>query len=409
VKHGCHPYVGHSHKQNMNARSHRKAHPGARHVSAGLPTCLLAALSSLCLTTVGPAKAQSQPAVGRIWGSDVTVTGATTRISGRAAGMPVLSGDVVTVHSGDGRMDLTEGGTIGICGPAQFTMLESEGAITAALQFGRLHVLVDGIAPFSIYTPFFQVTPLSIDSGPRDATVGLDPSGRFCVRATHGGVSLNQQLTGESLTVPEPREIFLDGGSIKPLRKVAAACSCEGALVQAPPSSPSLNPPQQSSPAAGTGDLPPAVSPTAPAKVIKPQANKTAKPKPEESKTQTDEGPSGSASPSEKVSREFGVPGQEQSFTSGVASTSAAPPPEWRVLMPPLTFDAKSPARQPDPPVASVILVRDVHVHPEVLFHGRVSAAEVKQQEKPRIAPASPIPVKEGFWWKLKHLFTSSS
>jgi hypothetical protein len=402
----------------MNSRSHSTPlRRGAHRAAALLPAYLLAALWLLCLAKVGPAEAQSQPAVGRIWGSDVTVTGATTRSSGRASGVPVFSGDVVTVHSGDGRMDLTDGAAIGICGPAQFTMLESEGAITAALQFGRLHVLVSGTTPFSVYTPFFQVTPLSIDSGTRDATVGLDPSGRFCVRATRGGVSLNQQLTGESLTVPEPREIFLEGGSIKPLRQATAACSCDVAIAQVPPASSFPNLPQQPSGAASStpnpaaGASPPVASPAAPAQPAKPQANKSARPKPEASNTQSDESGSASRPPSEEeVSREVGVPGEQQSSPSGVASTSAAtPPPEWRALLPPLTFDAKSPAAPPDPPVASVFLAREVHVHAEVLFHGRVTTAEVKQQEKTHIAPASPVPVRVGFWSKLKHLFNSSS
>jgi hypothetical protein len=413
MRHGFGLYDIRSRRQNMNSRSHCK--PPRRDV-ARLLACLLAALWILCLAMVGPAEAQSQPAVGRIWGSDVTVTGVTTRSSGRAAGVPVLSGDVVTVHSGDGRMDLTDSGTIGICGPAQFTMLESEGAATIALQFGRLHVLVSSTAPFSIYTPFFQVALQSIESGLRNATIGLDPSGRFCVRATRGGILLNQQLTGESLTVPEPREIFLEGGSIRPLRKVAAACSCDVTIVQAPPSSPSPNSPQlpnpttSSTPNPGAGNSPPTVSPAVPPQLAKPQAHKTANQKPEVPNTQNDEGRSGTTRPSEGVSREFGVPGQQQSSTFSVASTPVtAPPPEWRVLMPPLTFDAKSPAQSPDSLVARVLLVREVRVRPEVLFHGRVTTAETKQQEKIHVAPASPVPAKEGFWSRLKHLLTSSS
>jgi hypothetical protein len=403
----------------MNYRSHSTPlRRGAPRAAALLPAYLLAVFWLLSLAKVGPAEAQSQAAVGRIWGSDVTVTGTTTRSSGRASGVPVLSGDVVTVHSGDGRIDLTNGAAIGICGPAQFTMLESDGAITAALQFGRLHILVSGTTPFSVYTPFFQVTPLSIDSGPRDTTVGLDPSGRFCVRATRGGVSLNQQLTGESVTVPQPREIFLEGGSIKPLRKVGAACSCDVAIAQAPQSSSFPNPSQQPipapsstpNPAAGTGASPPASAPGTPGQPAKPQANKTGKPRPEVSNTQSDELGSGSRPPGEEVAREFGVPNQQPSSPFSAASTfTAAPPAEWRVLMPPLTFDAKSPTPPSDPPIASVLLVREVRIQPEVLFHGHVSTAELEQQEKIHIAPASPVPVKEGFWSKLKHLFTSRS
>ncbi len=272
---------------NFRARSSKRA--GQPLLSAfRLPgwhaALLLASLYCLSLALPRPAPAQARQSIGRIWGEDVTVSSSTSLVSGRAAGVPILSGDVITVHSGEARMVLTAGGQIGVCGPAQFTLLESDGAITAALQFGRLHVILSSTTPFTVYTPFFQVTPQSLENGPRDSTIGLDPSGRFCARATHGGISLNQQLTGDSLTVPEPQEVFLDGGSVKPLRTVAASCTCDASSVPLPAAAlaPSHPPPPipvalpKSAPAPKT--ITPAAAASPAAKPAAPNASQQAAP-----------------------------------------------------------------------------------------------------------------------------------
>src|SRR4029077_19410949 len=86
----------------------------------------------------------------------------------------VSNGSVGTVHSGLARMMLLAGGEIEICGPAKFTLLQSSGAITLALNFGRVHVLLPVTTALRIFTPTIVATPLEIRGTRRDVTIGLD-------------------------------------------------------------------------------------------------------------------------------------------------------------------------------------------------------------------------------------------
>src|SRR5580704_6577958 len=84
-------------------------------------------------------RAQESPAagtVGRVEGNDISVDGGISAglgIANTTPGMLVANGSVVTVHSGQARMILTAGGQLDICGPAKLTVLQSNGAITVAL------------------------------------------------------------------------------------------------------------------------------------------------------------------------------------------------------------------------------------------------------------------------------------
>ena len=92
---------------------------------------LVAAFACLAL----PLCAQGPPgAMARVMGKDVTVENGPGSAS--AAGLPgfwVANGSTITVHSGQARLSLVDGGDVYICGPAKMTYLESNGAITLAL------------------------------------------------------------------------------------------------------------------------------------------------------------------------------------------------------------------------------------------------------------------------------------
>jgi hypothetical protein len=53
------------------------------------------------------------------------------------------SGSDIRVKSGQARIDLVEGGTIAICGPAHVSLLKSGGSLTIALDSGVVHVHID--------------------------------------------------------------------------------------------------------------------------------------------------------------------------------------------------------------------------------------------------------------------------
>ena len=135
---------------------------------------LLAGIALLCPLVV---RAQDAPqgAVGRVQGRDISVesgtaAGNTTSIA--AASIYVMSGSIVTVHSGNGRMTLFGGGEVEICGPAKFTVLRSGDDITLALNFGRLRVQLPETSTLRIFTPTIIGTPLGISGAARDVTVG---------------------------------------------------------------------------------------------------------------------------------------------------------------------------------------------------------------------------------------------
>jgi hypothetical protein len=168
-------------------------------------------------------------AIGRIQGADVTVEGG-TRGSVAAADSPaslyVSNGSTVTVHSGKARLALDGGGVLDICGPAKFTMLTSGSEITIALNFGRLHVELPANTSLKIFSPTLIATPIDINGGSRDVTVGLDLNDSVCVLATSGAIQLEQQFTGEKLIVPQAGQFFLNGGKLLPVAGKPGSCGC---------------------------------------------------------------------------------------------------------------------------------------------------------------------------------------
>jgi hypothetical protein len=267
--------------------------------------------------------AQDLPVIiGRIEGDDLVVKTTTHEGVEIDAGPTVVaSGSDVTLRSGNALLLLDAGGEISICGPAHLTLLKSAGAVTLALDYGRVHASLDSPETLTIYTPMIVATPIAISGAHRDTTLGLDQNGEMCILTAHGAMRVEPQFSGQNLIVPQGGMASLVSGQIAPLRGDASSCSCDfprASVEHARPSS---------------------------SREISALAHPL---QPEQKKPD--------------------------------ASTPAAPvqEPVYTVLMPPLRFDASSPTPPPDPSPETILLVREVRVHPSIVFHGHVNPAPVQ-------------------------------
>jgi hypothetical protein len=369
-------------------------HPSQR----GLTPWRLLALSILlfCFT---PARAQDAPpgTIGRVEGKDISVEGAAAAGGGNATTAPsiyVSNGSVVTVHSGLARMVLVAGGEIEICGPAKFTLLQSSGAITLALNFGRVHVLLPVTTTLRIFTPTIVATPLEIRGARRDVTIGLDLSDSLCVLATSGALRLEQQFTGEILDVPQLGEFFLAAGKLSPVAGTPGSCRCEELQARSAPA-----------PAITDVVIAPMLEPAPP-----PAAAPAAQPDPAP--------PAAEAAPEPLVTLSVLANANEAHPVAPPQNHAAPDPPaisipEFKIVMPPLTFSANSPEPPPDPTPDLIMLVRVARAEPQWQFTGHVEAPHLKEvaQRTPAPMEAQPARAKKvekekgGFWAKLKRAF----
>jgi len=300
-----------------------------------------ALLAAFVIAWAAPLAGQTTQPVGQLEGGDVAVRGPSTTLRQDGRNVTVLfGGSEVTVRSGYARILLTEGGEIGVCGPAQFSLLKSGGSLTIALSSGRLHARVDAALPFSFYTPLLVAAPLAIGRGAREAVFGIETSGAACVLAARGAVRLEQQFTGHTLVVPERAEVVLTDGQLDSLREARGICRCDAPIASAP--APAA--PRQPDVAVATAKAAP--------------ENKDSEKKPEPK-----------------------PPAREE--------------PVWKVVMPPLTFDAAAASPPPEPSPETILLVREVRVRPSVIFTGRVEppapkAERAKAEPKPETPSAAP-------------------
>ncbi len=306
-------------------------------------------------------RAQGSPeTIGVIEGPDIAVKGAVSVEVQEGRSFTVLaSGSDITVRAGQARIALVEGGELGICGPAHLSLLKSGGAVTVALDYGRVHARLDASAPVTIYTPLIVATPTAIGSAPRDATVGLEPGGAMCVLAARGALRVEQQLTAETLLVPQSGELMLVGGQLGSLRGAAGGCQCE---ISSTPvfTIPPPRPPQTGLLAAAQPVSAKPAPPPAPKEPAKPEMT------PEEAIKDLPR----------VEGRASGPPAREE--------------PIYKVMMPPLSFDASKPAPPPDPSPETIRLVRQVRVRPAVWFRGHVEEAPAP----PPAAKPAPPPVQ---------------
>lgn len=280
------------------------------------------------------ARADNPPSdtVGAIEGAAISVQGPMSVDETNGQIKTILrSGSEVQVKSGQAHIDLPEGGNITICGPSHFSVLKSGNALTIALDSGTIHAHIEGQLTLTVYTAQIQAHAVSIGNGAQDMLVGLDASGTMCIHPSRGAVRIEQQLTGQSLLIPQSGEVSLSNGQLETLHNSTGQCACELQLSAKPP----------------------------------------------EISTQV----SALASTEELKQR------SEAKATDPPAKTPAAPKEEpiYQVFMPPLKYDANAKVQQDYDPNL-IVLVRRARVRPTLIFQGKVEGDPVVAQA------ASPAP-----------------
>jgi hypothetical protein len=312
-----------------------------------LLVALPAILAVLTLRGSGISAQDFPASIGRIEGDDLEVV--TTTPSGverNAAPTVVASGSDVTLRSGHALLLLDAGGEVSVCGPAHFKVIKSSGAVTLALDYGRVHPSLESRDAFSIYTPTIVATPIAISNGRRDMTLGLDQGGDMCVLTSRGAMRVEPQFSDQSMIVPQGGTVSLAGGQIQSLQADPSACSCEFQRA-------AMERPQALQPVAAP-PVPPASPP--PSRTVA----ALSRPLPPERKTPKDSPPP--------------------------SATEAEP--VYTILMPPLSFNANSPDPPPGPDPETIMLVREVRLRPAVVFRGHVNPAPAQA-----LATSAPPPV----------------
>jgi len=298
--------------------------------------------------------------VGAIDGDTIAVTGpmSVEVVHGQVKTI-LRSGSDVRVKAGQARIELAEGGSLTICGPAHFSVLKTGKSLTVALDTGTIRAQMDTGLAITFYTPQIQARPIAIGNGVEDALVGLDTNGSMCIRANSGAVRVEQQLTGQSLLVPQSGDISLANGQLESLQSSPGHCTCEW---------------QGASRASSVGTE---VSNLATAEDIKKQT---------------------------------------QAQESKAAPPPTAPPPQekqepiYQVFMPPLSYDANSKAQSEYDPNL-IVLVRRVRVRPTLILQGRVEGEAVVAKATPPPAvqaqrsPANGKPADPSAWEKVRNYF----
>jgi len=301
-----------------------------------LSLAAIAMLSAAVFATAPPRSDDAgTDAVGVIDGESIAVSGPmrVETVHGQVKTM-LRSGSDVRVKSGTARIDLVEGGWITACGPAHFSVLKSAGSLTVALDSGTIHAHIEGDPALTIYTPQIQAQTISIGGGQQDILVGFDTPGAMCIRANRGAVRLEQQLTGQTLVVPQAGNVLVLNGQLETLRTSAGHCACEPQMAKAP-SSPEVE-------------------------VSRPATTQELREKALEPKTATQ------MTPAEK--------------------SSSREEPIYQVFMPPLVYDAHAKV-QPEYDPKMIVLIRRVRVRPTLIFQGRVEG-EMVAAVLPPPAPA---------------------
>jgi hypothetical protein len=275
------------------------------------------------------------PGIGIIEGDHVEVkTPVGGGIESHFSPTVVASGSVVTLSEGDGLILLDGGGEISICGPAHFTLLKSGEDVTLALDYGRVHPSIDVSTSLTIFTPVVVATPVAIAGARRNSTIGLDQNGVMCIITDRGAMRIQQQLSDQNLVIPQGDMVNLIDGQVELLDTKASSCSCE---------------------------------------FKRPSATVT------------------SSVPKDEVAALNPPLEPERRQLDAEPTPPAAITPAYTITLPALSFDASSssPVPPPEPRPESMLLVREVRVHPDVEFHGRVSLVNVSTPPQTAADPIS--------------------
>ena len=300
------------------------------------------ALASMAVLTALTARSDepASDSVGTIDGAAVAVTGPMrVEVVGGFPRTVLRSGSDVLIKSGTARLDLTGGGSISICGPAHFSVLKAGNLVTVALDSGTIHLAIEQGPAVTIYTPLLQIQPIAIGGGPQDALVGFDAAGAMCVRAYRGAVRLEQQLTSQTIVVPQSSDILLVNGQLDGLRSGGDRCACDPELTKySPPPHLEVIPPtvpteEASAKPLGSGEI---VSPL----------------------------------PLDKPAAKEGT--------------------VYEILVPPLIYNANAEV-QPEVDTSQIVVLRRVRVRPTLIFEGRVEG-DLAATDPPVAVPAPPRP-----------------
>ena len=306
-------------------------------------------LGALCLPPSVRTDQPSYDTVGAIEGEDVSVQGPQNIevVQGRTRTI-LRSGSDVRVKSGQARIDLVEGGQIAVCGPAHLSVLKSVNLLTVALDTGTIHARIERQPTLTIYTAQIQAKPIAIGDAPQDALVGFDQTGAMCIRADSGAVRVEQQLTAQTIIVPQNGEVLITNGQLEGLHSGVTHCSCELQLAKTL----TATPPQNEVTRLPTSEE-------------MQEASRLASKAPEPSLA-----PSRPAPP-KPVAKEG---------------------PVYQVFMPPLSYDASAKVQRDNFDPQLIVLVRRVRVRPSLVFQGSVKDAPAVARNT---SPATPAKTPE--------------
>jgi hypothetical protein len=321
----------------------------------------------LCVVLITAAAARpdnpTDDAVGSIEGEAIALQGPMTVevIHGQIKTV-LRSGNDIRVKSGQARIDLVEGGQITICGPAHLSVLKSGGSLTLALDNGIIHAHIERAPALTVYTAQIQARPIAIGDGPQDALIGFDSPGAMCVRASTGAVRLEQQLTGQSVVVPQGRDVVLANGQLEGLRINEGQCACDLQIARTAPSV--------------------EVSRLATAEEVQRKAVEEKKSPPVAEK------------PAPVSENPPLVPEKPPAVSEKPAAVGEKPAPKeqpvYQVFMPPLSYDASAKVQRDNFDPKLILLVRRVRVRPTLIYQGRVEGDPVMAQNasvKPALQP----------------------
>lgn len=334
----------------MNVLVLRKIIACGRRVGFAVALCFLFATAGVVASLHAP----DQPGddfVGSIEGDDISLSGPMRiEVVGTVTKTILRSGSDVRVNSGEASIHLVEGGQVQICGPAHFSVLKSGAAVTFALESGIMHALLESGPALTVYTPQIQAQPVAIGDEPRELLVGFESPTLMCVRTQRGALRLEEQLSGESVIVPQGGDVLLTNGRIDSLTNGGGHCNCDLEIAKAAPPPPPL-----------------ALPPAAPAP----------------------------ATASERTTQSADVP-VVNALAAAPEKPMAKDKPIYEVTMPPLVYDARAKV-QPEPNPQLMVIVKRVQVRSELVFKGRVEAAPVAAPavppvERPASQSASPSP-----------------
>jgi hypothetical protein len=341
-------------------------------------------------------------AVGTIEGDAIALQGpmSVEVVHGQVKTM-LRSGNDIRVKSGQAEITLVEGGKIAICGPAHLSLLKSGGSLTVALDTGVIHVHVETGPSVTVYTPQIQAKPIAIGDGAQDALIGFDATGVMCVRAENGAIRLEQQLSGQSVIVPQGGDILLNNGTLDGISNTGGHCECEIQVAKQ-----SLPPPEVSRIATPDEIRQRDAAKAAEAAAVKDAAERDASDKAAAEKDAADK------AAAERAAADRAAAEQAAAQRAAVAGGNTVKPPVpwgestpapvekkietakgqepvYQVFMPPLSFDAKAaaPADNFDPKF--IVLVRRVRVKPTLIFKGTVKGETPVAKQVSDVKPLS--------------------